>query len=88
MPELDRVVAGMTCRVVLESLSEYLDGELDTAVARRLEAHVAECDNCERFGGRFGALVAGIKEGLSLTVPSDTARLDRVRREISRRLRA
>jgi anti-sigma factor RsiW len=34
------------CRKYLDSLSEYVDGELGEALCRELEAHMAECENC------------------------------------------
>lgn len=62
MPDLDRVVAGLSCRRVLELLSDYVDGELPAETLARVRAHLAECDHCERFGGTFGALVARLRE--------------------------
>jgi anti-sigma factor RsiW len=70
MSELDRTVAGITCREVLSSLSGYLDGELDAAEAARLEAHVRECDRCERFGGRFGAVIRALRSTLGGEAPA------------------
>lgn len=79
MGELDRTVAGMTCREVLASLSEYLDGELDSPGTARLEAHVAGCDRCERFGGRFGAVVGALRRELGGAAPApDTPVLRRL----------
>ncbi len=63
MPDLDRMVAGLRCREVLELLSDYVDGELSPETVARVRAHLAECDHCERFGGTFGALVARLREG-------------------------
>jgi anti-sigma factor RsiW len=34
------------CRQYLDSLSDYVDGELGEALCRELEAHIAECENC------------------------------------------
>jgi len=34
------------CRRLLSSLSEYVDGELDDALCRAIEAHMAECEDC------------------------------------------
>jgi len=34
------------CRKYLDSLSDYVDGELGEALCRELEAHMAECENC------------------------------------------
>lgn len=34
------------CRELLGSLSDYVDGELEEALCREIEAHMAECENC------------------------------------------
>lgn len=73
MADLERNVAGITCREVLGRLSDYLDGDLTAEETARIEAHVQGCDWCERFGGRFGAVVATVKRGLGEPdqVPAD-----------------
>ena len=74
MDELNRTVAGLRCRDVLEHLSAYVDGELDPSVVRSVNAHLAGWDRCERFGGRFAGIVAALRgelavaEGLSAGV--------------------
>jgi anti-sigma factor RsiW len=37
------------CREVIDFLTEYLEGGLSAAEARRLEAHLAGCDACAGF---------------------------------------
>ena len=83
MDELNRTVAGLRCRDVLANLSAYVDGELDAAAVRSVNAHLEACDRCERFGGRFAGVMAALRgelavaDGLSADV---AARLrDRVR---------
>jgi anti-sigma factor RsiW len=34
------------CRHLLGSLSDYVDGELDDALCREIEAHMEGCENC------------------------------------------
>lgn len=34
------------CRHLLDSLSDYVDGELDESLCREIEAHMAGCENC------------------------------------------
>jgi anti-sigma factor (TIGR02949 family) len=34
------------CRELLESLSDYVDGELSEDLCSELERHLNECDNC------------------------------------------
>lgn len=34
------------CKQLLGSLSEYIDGELQTELCAEIEAHLKDCDNC------------------------------------------
>ena len=34
------------CNTFLESLSEYVDGVLDSALCKEIEDHIADCDDC------------------------------------------
>lgn len=58
----EREVAGMRCSEVLEDLSAYVDGDLDAARRAQIEAHLAGCNRCERFGGEFGTLVQSVRQ--------------------------
>jgi anti-sigma factor RsiW len=40
------VEASLTCREVVELLSDYLDGELPEAERVRVDEHLAGCDGC------------------------------------------
>jgi anti-sigma factor RsiW len=71
MPDLDRLVAGLRCRDVLNLLADFVDGELGSASLARVKAHLSGCDTCEKFGGEYGALVADLRAGLR--APSDPA---------------
>jgi anti-sigma factor RsiW len=78
MPE-PRVVAGLSCLDVLADLSAFVDGELDDARAAAIVAHLQGCDWCERFGGRFGDLLAALRSELGPPEPvpdAVAARLD------------
>lgn len=61
MPDLDRLVAGLRCRDVLADLSEFLDGNLGAERVAAIQAHLAECDTCARFGGSVGEIVAALR---------------------------
>lgn len=82
MPDLERTVAGLSCRDVLARLSDYLDGDLPAAQRAQVEAHLAGCDWCERFGGRMGRVVEGLRGALGAPEGPD----DRVRAALRRRL--
>ena len=36
----------MLCKEVIRKLSEYLDGELEPALAAQLTLHLEDCDDC------------------------------------------
>ncbi len=49
MPDLhhpDEAHRSPDCRQMLSRLSDYVDGELDEALCRELELHMAGCENC------------------------------------------
>lgn len=35
------------CRHLLDSLSDYIDGQLESELCQMLEKHLAGCDNCK-----------------------------------------
>ena len=57
----EREVGGLTCSAVLEQLSAYVDGELEAGPRAAIDAHLAGCDLCERFGGVFGAWIGRLR---------------------------
>jgi predicted anti-sigma-YlaC factor YlaD len=34
------------CRHLLDSLSDYIDGDLQKALCEKIDAHMADCENC------------------------------------------
>lgn len=69
----DRSVAGIRCTEVLADLSDYFDGELAAGRRGQIEAHLAGCDWCERFGGDFSAVITALRRELA-TEPPDPNR--------------
>ena len=67
-------VGGLLCSEVLAVLSEYIDGQLDEPTRNKVEAHVAICAVCERFGGSVGASVAALRR--QKRAPSDDRAMD------------
>ena len=53
----------MTCRQVVQLLTDYLDGALSEADRARVEEHLAGCDACTAFLAQLrttGRIVAGL----------------------------
>lgn len=67
-------VGGLLCSEVLAVLSDYIDGQLDEQTRGKVEAHVAICSVCERFGGSVGASVAALRR--QRRAPSDERTMD------------
>jgi anti-sigma factor RsiW len=61
----------MTCRQVVQVLTEYLDGSLPAAEQARVEEHLAGCDACTAFLAQLRTterVVAGLAP---VEVPAD-----------------
>lgn len=58
---VERRVASLTCPEVLARLSDFIDGDLSAESRAEVDAHLAGCNACERFGGRFAAAVAALR---------------------------
>ena len=39
----------LDCRTIVELASDFVDGDLDADRHRRVVAHLAGCDGCERY---------------------------------------
>jgi anti-sigma factor RsiW len=39
----------LSCRELVELVTDYLEGTLSTAELQRFERHIAGCDNCTRY---------------------------------------
>lgn len=80
----ERDVAGLTCSQVMAALSDYADGDAPPALRAQIEAHVAGCGLCAKFGGEFVALLAAMRRELGPPgeVPADV--LARVRAAMPR----
>jgi anti-sigma factor RsiW len=72
----ERNVAGLRCGEILAELSDYLDGEVQPQRRSQIEAHLAGCDQCERFGKEFSASVAALRRAM-LTADPETSEVFR-----------
>ena len=56
-----RTIAGLSCFDVLAELSDFVDGTLPADRRAQVEAHLAQCDACTRFGAEFSAVVTAAR---------------------------
>jgi anti-sigma factor RsiW len=83
MPDLDRVVAGLRCRDVLESLSDFLDGTLTRERVDQVKAHLDGCSTCAQFGSDMSHVLASLRAGRTdLSPPLEDEALARLRGRI------
>ncbi|MGB5660713.1 MAG: anti-sigma factor [Thermoanaerobaculia bacterium] len=78
----DRLVGGLWCHQVLAVLSDYVDGELSATVREQVDAHLKECDVCERFGGEFTQAIQQIRAALQEPPPLDPDLAERLQQKI------
>jgi len=63
-------------------LSGYVDRELEKRSRNQIEAHLTECDVCERFGGEFAYVVREIRAALHTPPPLDPDLAGRLEKKI------
>ncbi len=59
---MEREVSGLRCSEVLLGLTDFLEGTLPSGEIGRIQAHLAGCDACARFGERFAQSIALLRE--------------------------
>ena len=50
----------LTCREMVELVTDYLEGRLDGSERERFEAHIAECDACVLYIEQMRMTVAAL----------------------------
>lgn len=68
---MERNDGGISCSQVLEELSAYVDGELDSEHVDKIESHLLSCTNCKRFGTSFGGMVVSLRQSRSTELSED-----------------
>jgi anti-sigma factor RsiW len=61
-----------SCREIVELVTDYLDGELDTATATAFEAHLDMCPGCDRFVDQIRETITTLGEVSSDNLSTDT----------------
>jgi anti-sigma factor RsiW len=80
----DRSVGGIRCTQVLELLSDFVDDELNASQVQQINAHLAGCDWCERFGGEYVEAVRMLRIRLASPAPVPEGVRERLMRRLQR----
>jgi anti-sigma factor (TIGR02949 family) len=59
------------CRELLGHLSDYIDGELESAICAQLEAHLAECPDCRVMVDTVRKTIILYRSQVADELPSD-----------------
>ena len=62
------------CQELLEHISDYVDGELETALCAELEAHLAGCHNCRVMVDTLRKTILLYRSTQAETIPGDVRR--------------
>jgi anti-sigma factor RsiW len=73
--EGNQLVGGLWCSDILATLSQYLDGELDSQTAARVDDHLQGCSNCARFGADVSGMLVSLSGHQPELSEEKTARL-------------
>jgi len=66
----------MTCREVVELVSDYLEGALTPDTAARFERHLHSCDGCSRYLEQMRTTIAAVGRLSDNAIPPEA--LDRL----------
>jgi anti-sigma factor (TIGR02949 family) len=58
------------CMEYFERISEYLDGELDADLCKKIEAHLDECPECRECVGSLKRTIHLCREGGQERIPA------------------
>ncbi|MEM7608479.1 MAG: anti-sigma factor [Myxococcota bacterium] len=69
---------GIGCSEVLESLSDYVDGELSAERRAQIDEHLQHCSNCAHFGMYFQTMVRSAPGSMESDGSFDAGVLERL----------
>lgn len=70
----------MPCRDLVEVVTAYLDGALDTVDRHRFEAHLDDCEDCRAYVEQIRVTIAGTERSGGAIPPLEPALREDVRR--------
>ena len=83
-PPAPRLVGGLWCQEVLALLPDLAEESLGAAELDKVAAHLAGCDWCTRFGGRYSDTVARLRGVLAVAAPVEAGVAERLRARLAR----
>jgi len=78
-------VADLTCRELVELVTDYLDDALPAPERKRFEAHLAACEGCDRYVEQIRTTVALTRRTAALEDRPEVAALLGAFRDFRRR---
>jgi anti-sigma factor RsiW len=76
----------LTCRELVELVTDYLEDALPDGERERFEAHLAECDACDAYVEQVRATIRLAGRAAALVEPGETAALLEMFRDFRRAL--
>jgi anti-sigma factor RsiW len=70
-----RVGVDLTCRELVELVTDYLEDALPAGERERFEAHLAECEGCDAYVEQIRATIRLAGRAAALEEPPETASL-------------
>lgn len=64
----------MTCREVVELMTDYLDGALSAADRARFEEHISGCDGCTAYLAQLRTTMSVVGRLMAEPIPEPVAR--------------
>jgi anti-sigma factor RsiW len=83
---MDRSTAtDLTCRELVELVTDYLEDELSPGERARFDAHLAECEGCRRYVEQMRTTIKLARDSAVPQKPTDTRALLVAFRDYKRR---
>jgi anti-sigma factor RsiW len=61
----------LNCKAVIREISNYIDGELDSATQQELERHLAHCEDCAMILNQTKRSIEILCDSEPIPIPAD-----------------
>ena len=75
----------LSCKEVWRAISDYIDGDLDPEMRRKIEAHLAQCRHCTALLDSTHNVIVLIADGRVFRLPAGFS--ERLRKRIEAEIR-